>query len=77
MYTTVAKQLNLDSDESEPSHSCDSVFVLIMVEAAAAYGNSVGDWPSFEDTPRALRLLHDAGLKLVILSNVDNNSFEG
>jgi hypothetical protein len=37
----------------------------------------VGDWPAFEDSARALKKLHDAGLKLVILSNVDNKSFAG
>jgi len=41
---------------------------------AAAYGNSVGDWPAFPDSAEALRYLKQH-FKLVILSNVDNASF--
>ncbi|MGE0699320.1 MAG: haloacid dehalogenase type II [Hyphomicrobiaceae bacterium] len=40
-----------------------------------AYGRSVGDWPAFPDTPAALQYLKQH-YKLVILSNVDNRSFE-
>ena len=39
-----------------------------------AYGRSVGDWPAFADTVEALRYLKQH-YKLVILSNVDNDSF--
>jgi len=38
------------------------------------YGNSIKDWPAFPDTADALRYLKDH-YKLVILSNVDNESF--
>lgn len=39
-----------------------------------AYGNSIGDWPAFPDTVEALRYLGQH-YRLVILSNVDNDSF--
>lgn len=39
-----------------------------------AYGNSIKDWPAFPDTADALRYLKQH-YKLVILSNVDNESF--
>jgi 2-haloacid dehalogenase len=45
-------------------------------EACVAYGRSVGDWPAFPDTVEALNYL-SRFYKLVILSNVDNASFEG
>ena len=38
------------------------------------FGQSVGDWPAFPDSPDALRRLK-ARYKLVILSNVDRASF--
>lgn len=38
------------------------------------YGRSVGDWPAFPDTVAALKQLRQH-YKLVILSNVDNESF--
>lgn len=41
-----------------------------------SYGNSVPDWPTFEDSAGALQYLKRY-YKLVILSNVDNASFEG
>ncbi|MEM7694089.1 MAG: haloacid dehalogenase type II [Pseudomonadota bacterium] len=43
---------------------------------AAAYGQSVKVWPAFPDSADALRRLK-AHFQLVILSNVDNASFEG
>jgi 2-haloacid dehalogenase len=43
-------------------------------EECAAYGRSVGDWPAFADTPAALQYLKQH-YRLVILSNVDNESF--
>lgn len=43
-------------------------------EECVRYGNSVKDWPSFPDTADALRYLKEH-YKLVILSNVDNESF--
>ena len=39
-----------------------------------AYGRSVGDWPAFPDSVKALAYLK-LHYKLVILSNVDNESF--
>jgi 2-haloacid dehalogenase len=41
---------------------------------SVAYGRSVPDWPVFPDTAEALRYLK-RHFKLVILSNVDNESF--
>jgi 2-haloalkanoic acid dehalogenase type II len=41
---------------------------------AAAFGQSVGRWPAFPDTPAALQYLK-RHYKLVILSNVDRASF--
>ena len=43
-------------------------------QESVAYGRSVGDWPAFADTVEALRYLKQH-YKLVILSNVDNESF--
>jgi 2-haloacid dehalogenase len=43
-------------------------------DECVAYGNSIGDWPAFEDSPGALQYLKRY-YKLVILSNVDNESF--
>ncbi len=43
-------------------------------EECVAYGQSVKNWPAFEDSVEALRYLKQH-YKLVILSNVDNNSF--
>jgi 2-haloacid dehalogenase len=44
-------------------------------EACVTYGRSVADWPAFPDSVDALRYLQRF-YKLVILSNVDNASFE-
>ncbi|MFQ8433556.1 haloacid dehalogenase type II [Amaricoccus sp. W119] len=43
-------------------------------EQCAAYGRSVADWPAFPDSEGALRYLKKH-YKLVVLSNVDNESF--
>ncbi|MCU4179126.1 haloacid dehalogenase type II [Bosea sp. BH3] len=43
-------------------------------EECQAYGRSVRDWPAFPDSAEALKLLKQR-YKLVILSNVDNESF--
>ncbi|WWC58166.1 haloacid dehalogenase, type II [Kwoniella dejecticola CBS 10117] len=61
VYSKTAKKLNLQATDAQ----------------AQAYGNSVPSWPAFPDSSKALKRLSDAGLKLVILSNVDNKSFEG
>ncbi len=42
---------------------------------AAAFGRSIGDWPAFADTVEALTYLKQH-FRLVILSNVDRNSFQ-
>ncbi|KAL2752929.1 hypothetical protein ACRALDRAFT_2127673 [Sodiomyces alcalophilus JCM 7366] len=44
--------------------------------ASAAFGASVASWPAFPDTVQALRRL-GARYKLVVLSNVDRESFAG
>jgi len=44
-------------------------------EEALAYGNSVKDWPAFADSAPALQYLK-RHYKLVILSNVDRESFK-
>ena len=44
-------------------------------EGAKRYAQSVGDWPAFDDSANALRDLGQVG-KLIILSNVDNRSFQ-
>lgn len=43
-------------------------------EDCVEYGRSVGNWPAFEDLPGALQYLKKY-FKLVILSNVDNETF--
>jgi len=43
-------------------------------EECLAYGRSIGHWPAFADSAEALRYLKDH-YRLVILSNVDNESF--
>lgn len=48
--------------------------VSVDWEECVRYGQSVKDWPAFPDTADALRYLKQH-YKLVILSNVDNESF--
>ena len=48
--------------------------VSATFEECAAYGRSVKDWPAFSDSAGALKYLK-RHFKLVILSNVDNESF--
>jgi len=43
-------------------------------KACLAYGQSVRNWPAFEDSAAALQYLK-AHYKLVVLSNIDNESF--
>ena len=43
---------------------------------AEALALSVGDWPAFDDTPAALRVLAEH-CRLIVVSNVDAPSFEG
>ncbi|KAF1847633.1 HAD-like protein [Cucurbitaria berberidis CBS 394.84] len=44
-------------------------------EESKKFGNSVGDWPGFSDSVEALKRLSTM-YKLVVLSNVDNESFK-
>lgn len=44
-------------------------------EDCVGYGRSVGGWPAFDDSADALRYLKKY-FKLVILSNVDNETFQ-
>src|SRR5215470_3900931 len=44
-------------------------------EDCVEYGRSVANWPAFEDSPGALQYLKKY-FKLVILSNVDNETFQ-
>jgi len=48
--------------------------VTVSWQECVHYGQSVKDWPAFEDSSQALAYLK-AHYKLVILSNVDNASF--
>ncbi|WP_321795858.1 haloacid dehalogenase type II [Caballeronia sp. J97] len=48
--------------------------VSFTQEECIAYGRSIRDWPAFPDSANALRYLKQH-YKLVILSNVDNESF--
>ncbi len=48
--------------------------VPITWDACLTYGRSVGDWPAFPDSAASLTYLKEH-FKLVILSNVDNQSF--
>jgi 2-haloacid dehalogenase len=48
--------------------------VPVTPDECAAYGRSIKTWPAFADSPGALEYLKNH-YKLVILSNVDNESF--
>jgi 2-haloacid dehalogenase len=48
--------------------------VTASIDECEAYGRSVRDWPAFADTSGALQYLKKY-YKLIILSNVDNNTF--
>lgn len=49
--------------------------VPAILEDCVEYGRSVANWPAFEDSPGALQYLKKY-FKLVILSNVDNETFQ-
>ena len=49
--------------------------ITLRADAAEAFGQSIGDWPAFPDSAAALSRLKALGLKIVVLSNVDNDSF--
>ena len=42
-------------------------------QEAGVFGDSIGDWPKFDDTTEVLSELKSRGYKLVILSNTDEN----
>ncbi len=48
--------------------------IAVTWQECAAYGRSVKDWPAFSDSAGALKYLKKH-FKLVILSNIDNDSF--
>lgn len=48
--------------------------VPVSWDECVAYGESISEWPAFEDSAAALQYLKQH-YKLVILSNVDNESF--
>ncbi len=48
--------------------------VPATLDECVSYGHSVKNWPAFEDSPEALAYLK-RHYKLIILSNVDNQSF--
>lgn len=50
--------------------------ISVTTEECAAYGQSVKNWPAFADSAESLQYLKQH-FKLVILSNVDNQSFAG
>ena len=55
---------------------CDDLGVERDEREAAAFGESVGDWPAFPDSAEALSYLK-GHFQLIILSNVDRSSFAG
>ncbi|RSH77026.1 uncharacterized protein EHS24_003967 [Apiotrichum porosum] len=59
-YLATAKDLDLKATEEE----------------AIEFGKSVGTWPAFPDSAESLARLNRMGLKQVILSNVNNDSFD-
>ena len=70
---------DVDSSHSleESYHRCARELGLEDSEAAAKeFGAAVGSWPAFQDSAEALTRLQRVGLKLVILSNVNKDSFE-
>jgi 2-haloacid dehalogenase len=48
--------------------------VEVTDQAAAGFGNSVGDWPAFDDSTRSLRILRRR-FKLGVLTNCDDDLF--
>jgi 2-haloalkanoic acid dehalogenase type II len=60
VHPLLCKELGLETPTSEESEK---------------FGQSVGDWPGFPDIPSALQRLSKF-YKLVVLSNVDNESFK-
>ena len=48
--------------------------ISVSWQECVAYGQTIKDWPAFQDSAEALRYLKQH-FKLVVLSNVDNDSF--
>ena len=71
-YSRTADELRLGNDSGSSAYG---ICIAERAEAAEAFGMSVGDWPSFPDSSSALSGLKALGLRLVILSNVDTESF--
>ena len=46
-------------------------------DACARFAQSVGDWPAFDDSARALEALAGQGRVLCVISNVDRDLFAG
>ncbi|KAI0141922.1 HAD-superfamily hydrolase [Xylariaceae sp. FL1272] len=65
VYMEMAAQLGIPLDPSLSSTD----------EEKVAFGSTVGIWPAFPDTVEALRVLGKR-YKLIVLSNVDRESFE-
>jgi 2-haloalkanoic acid dehalogenase type II len=75
-----------EEEEENPALLYPEILARVMKRMAAswgvnaspddmkAFGSSVGNWPVFQDTPLALAYLKQH-FKLVILSNVDRESF--
>ena len=75
-----------EEEEENPGMLYPEILARVMKRMAAgwgvnaspddmkAFGRSVGNWPAFQDTPLALAYLKQH-FKLVILSNVDRESF--
>ena len=74
-YHRTTGDLRLGFDPGTYSWSDDRDILKGREDAALAFGESVGSWPAFGDSSAALGRLKALGLKLVILSNVDNHSF--
>lgn len=67
VYRQLVSHYSLDASSESESEA---------VAAATAFGASVGHWPAFADSPAALAALGKR-FKLVVLSNVDRDSFQG
>ncbi|KIV95106.1 haloacid dehalogenase, type II [Exophiala mesophila] len=57
------------------AHIASDLGAELDLEAQAAFGRSIGEWPAFPDTIDAMKVLAKY-YKLFVLSNVDNASFD-
>lgn len=74
-YRVLARELSSSSNPNQVTHASDSGPELIETEATT-FGRGIPSWPVFPDTVDALRRL-SSSYKLVVLSNVDRQSFSG